>query len=36
MSVAEVEGKEGVGRVVIELIRLWKCVEKGDERAGTE
>jgi len=27
MGVAEVEGNEGVGRAVIELIRLWKCVE---------
>jgi len=36
MGVAEVEGKEGVGQAVIELIWLWKCVEKGEQRAGTE
>jgi hypothetical protein len=28
MGVAEVEKFEGVGRGVMELIRLWKCVEK--------
>ena len=29
MGVAEVERFEGVGRGVIGLIRLWKCVEKS-------
>jgi hypothetical protein len=28
MGVAEVEGFEGVGRGVIDLLRLWKSVEK--------
>ncbi len=32
MRVAEVERIEGVGRGVMGLIRLWKCVEKGEGR----
>lgn len=32
MRVAEVEGLQGVGGGVIELIRLWKCVEKAKTR----
>ena len=28
MRVAEVAGIEGVGRGVMRLLRLWKCVEK--------
>jgi len=36
MVVAEVEEFEGVGRGVIGLIRLWKCVEKGEKRVGSE
>jgi hypothetical protein len=29
MRVAEVAGMEGVGRGVMALLRLWKCVEKS-------
>jgi hypothetical protein len=32
MGATEVEGFEGVGRGVIGLIWLWKCVEKSEER----
>jgi hypothetical protein len=31
MGVGEVEGFEGVGRGVMGLLRLWKCVEKSEE-----
>lgn len=31
MGVAEVARFEGVGRGVIGLIRLWKCVEKSED-----
>ena len=30
MGWMEVEGIEGVGRGVMDLLRLWKCVEKGE------
>jgi hypothetical protein len=33
MRLAEVESFEGVGRGVIGLVRLWKCVEKSKTRA---
>jgi hypothetical protein len=39
MRVAEVERFEGVGRGVMGLLRLWKCVEKSEdplERAKTK
>jgi len=36
MGVAEVQGFEGVGRRVIGLIRLWKCVEKWEEAVSSE
>ena len=29
MALGQVEGREGVGRGVVSLIRLWKCVEKS-------
>jgi hypothetical protein len=32
MGVAEVEGFEGVGRGVMSLLRLWKCVEKWERQ----
>jgi hypothetical protein len=32
MGVAEVEGFEGVGRGVMGLLRLWKFVEKVEEK----
>jgi hypothetical protein len=31
MRVTEVEGFEGVGRGVMGLVRVWKCVEKWGE-----
>jgi len=31
---AEVEGFEGVGRGVIGLLPLWKCVEKCEKESG--
>jgi hypothetical protein len=34
MGVAEVEGFEGVGRGVMDLLRLWKCVEKSRHTLG--
>jgi hypothetical protein len=34
MRVAEVEGFEGVGRGVMGLLRLWKCVEKWGKNSG--
>lgn len=36
IGVAEVEGLKGVGGGVIGLIRLWKCVENGEEWEGNE
>jgi hypothetical protein len=33
MVAGEVEGIEGVGRGVMGLLRLWKCVEKWDEQS---
>ena len=35
MVVAEVERFEGVGRGVIGLMRLWKCVEKCERKVGS-
>ena len=32
MGLAEVERFEGVGRGVIALLRLWKCMEKSEAR----
>jgi hypothetical protein len=32
MGLMEVEGFEGVGRGVIGLLWLWKCVEKAEEK----
>ena len=32
MSLAEVERSEGVGLAFKRLIRLWKCVEKSEDR----
>jgi hypothetical protein len=32
MGVREVEGFEGVGRGVMGLLRLWKSVEKAEEK----
>jgi len=32
MGVAEVEGFEGVGRGVMGLVGLWKCVEKWERQ----
>jgi hypothetical protein len=34
MGLGQVEGRQGVGRGVVSLLRLWKCVEKGEEEAG--
>ncbi len=36
MEVAEVEKFEGVGRVVMGLSRLWKCVEKWRKAVSSE
>jgi hypothetical protein len=36
MRVAEVAGFEGVGRGVMGLLRLWKCVEKWEKRVSSE
>lgn len=32
MRVTEVEAFEGVGRGVIGMLRLWKCVEKWERK----
>ena len=36
MRVAEVEGFEGVRRGVMDLLRLWKCVEKWGEAVSSK
>ena len=37
MGLGQVEGIEGVGRGVVSLMRLWKCVEKcGERKVGSE
>jgi hypothetical protein len=36
MGVAEVERFEGVGRGVMGLLRLWKCVEKCARKVGSD
>jgi hypothetical protein len=36
MGRAEVERFEGVGRILMDLIRLWKCVEKWGEAVSSE
>jgi len=36
MGLVEVEGFEGVGRGVIGLVRLWKCVEKCKKKVSSE
>ena len=36
MGLGQVEGRQGVGRGVVSLLRLWKCVEKGEKKVGSE
>ena len=36
MGVGQVEGFERVGRGVMGLLRLWKCVEKWEKKVSSE
>jgi|HubBroStandDraft_6_1064221.scaffolds.fasta_scaffold61764_4 hypothetical protein len=36
MGLRQVAGRQGVGRGVVSLIRLWKGVEKGEKQMGRE
>jgi hypothetical protein len=36
MRMTEVGGFEGVGRRVMGLVRVWKCVEKWGEEMGNQ